>query len=217
MAILNRFNAKSAKVPKVHGRREKRSTQSHHFWLLNFRRSTQRRTQNALEIFNKVLHKSMKSAHQHFSKNFLREFFKKTTHQIRTFIMATKQQVGLNDNGKASTDQAAKPSIVLVGLSLLHRFICLCVRFILIKVHGEHGPSMPPIDDLLLLESASSIAEKIRTKKVSSQRYWFNQSHIIHFLYNECISDHLHTSYESFHSANQAGQLFVELCSRRTL
>lgn len=170
MAILNRFNAKSSKVPKVHANRGKRSTQSHHFWPLDFRRSTQRRAQNAREIFNKIIHKSMTTVHQHLSKSFLREFFKKTTHRVRTFIMATKQQVGLNDNVKASTDQATKPSIIVVGLSLLHRFICLCVRFILVKVHGEHGPSMPPIDDLLLLESASSIAEKIRTKKVSSEQ-----------------------------------------------
>lgn len=81
--------------------------------------------------------------------------------------MATKQQIGLGGNANDSTNPAAKPSIILVALNLLHRFICLCVRFVLVKTHGEHGPSMPPIDDLLLLESATSIAEKIRTKKVS--------------------------------------------------
>lgn len=81
--------------------------------------------------------------------------------------MATKQKIGLIDNFKNPTDQVQKPSIILIVLNLLHRFFCLCVRFILIKIHGEHGPSMPPIDDLLLLESATSIAEKIRTKKVT--------------------------------------------------
>lgn len=80
--------------------------------------------------------------------------------------MATKQQFGLNDNVKSPTNQVDRPSIIVSGLNLLHRFICLCVRFVLTKTYGEHGPAMPPIDDLLLLESATSIAEKIRTKKV---------------------------------------------------
>lgn len=71
-------------------------------------------------------------------------------------------------NTKDDAGAVQKPSIVLVALNLMHRFLGLCVRFVLIKVKGEHGPSMPAIEDLLLLESATSIAEKIRSKKVSS-------------------------------------------------
>lgn len=85
--------------------------------------------------------------------------------------MATKQQVGISTNAKDAANEALqtqKPSLFVVALHLLHRFFCLCVRFVVVKVHGEHGEPMPPIDDLLLLESATSIAEKIRTKKVSS-------------------------------------------------
>lgn len=95
--------------------------------------------------------------------------------------MATKQQVGFSGNA----DTLEKPSIVVVALNLLHRFLCLCIRFVLIKVHGEHGQSMPPIDDLLLLESATSIAEKIRTKKVNTLiRYdSYNVSHKIKKLF----------------------------------
>lgn len=167
MAILNRCNGKS-QVPKVHAKGQKRSIQSHPFWLLHVRRSTKRQAQNAFGIFNKVLQKSMTAAHQHFIQNFFNKFLKKTTQKLRTFIMVTKQQfTGSSDSAKNATNQVEKQSIILIGLSLLHRFICLCVRFILIKTHGEHGPAMPPIDDLLLLESATSIAEKIRTKKVS--------------------------------------------------
>lgn len=81
--------------------------------------------------------------------------------------MATKQQAGLNNVRDTADGTVRKPSVLVVALNLLHRFFGLCVRFIMVKRHGEHGPSMPPIDDLLLLESASSIAEKIRTKKVS--------------------------------------------------
>lgn len=36
-------------------------------------------------------------------------------------------------------------------------------------VYGKKGRCMPPISDLLLLESATSIAYKIRTRKVSTQ------------------------------------------------
>ena len=36
------------------------------------------------------------------------------------------------------------------------------------KLYDERGQSMPPIDDRLLLEPATSIAEKIRTKQVSA-------------------------------------------------
>ncbi|XP_055317975.1 fatty-acid amide hydrolase 2 [Sitodiplosis mosellana] len=82
--------------------------------------------------------------------------------------MTSKQQDGQHlANSKESAD-LQKPSIVIVALNLLHRFLCLCVRFVVVQVHGEHGPSMAPIDDLLLLESATSIAEKIRTKKITS-------------------------------------------------
>lgn len=62
---------------------------------------------------------------------------------------------------------ATKPSILLVTMNFMHRFLMLCVRFVLAKYYGEHGESMPAINDLILLESATALAEKIRTKKVS--------------------------------------------------
>lgn len=89
--------------------------------------------------------------------------------------MATKQQVGLNSNTKESVE-LQKPSIILVALNLIHRFVCLCVRFILTKVHGEHGPSMPPINDDILLQSATSLAEQIRNKKVNIHENIMNES-----------------------------------------
>lgn len=41
-------------------------------------------------------------------------------------------------------------------------------RIVFTLFYGKRGYSMPPITDLLLLESATSLAEKIRTKKVKS-------------------------------------------------
>lgn len=51
-------------------------------------------------------------------------------------------------------------------LHLLHRYFCIFVRLVEVAFYGEHGESIPPIDDRLLLESATSIAEKIRMKQV---------------------------------------------------
>lgn len=159
VAVLRRIDCKSkANLVHVKGQRPAKPLR---FWP--FRKSTHR-AKNALGTFRKVLHKSMTAVRRQFNDNFLKTFLNETTQTVRKLIMATKQQIGLSGN---VADSLEKPSIVVVALNLLHRFFCLCVRFVLVKVHGEHGPSMPPIDDLLLLESATSIAEKIRTKKVN--------------------------------------------------
>lgn len=47
-----------------------------------------------------------------------------------------------------------------LGLSLIIRKIC-------VWSYGDKGESMPPINDLILLDSATSLATKIRTRKVS--------------------------------------------------
>lgn len=53
---------------------------------------------------------------------------------------------------------------------LLHAVVEVIVRCFFRLLYGRTGQKMPPIRDLLLLESASSIAYKIRTKKVSSMQ-----------------------------------------------
>ena len=54
-------------------------------------------------------------------------------------------------------------------LILLHRYFCIFVRLLYVKLYDERGQSMLPIDDRLLLEPATSIAEKIRTKQVNNR------------------------------------------------
>lgn len=51
---------------------------------------------------------------------------------------------------------------------ILHSFVETIMRFLLRLVYGGPGDKMPPIKNLLLLESASSLALKIRTKKITS-------------------------------------------------
>lgn len=65
-----------------------------------------------------------------------------------------------------ANDSLEAASIFWRILNLLHRYICIFVRLLMVKLYDERGQSMPPIDDRLLLESATSIAEKIRTKQV---------------------------------------------------
>lgn len=49
-----------------------------------------------------------------------------------------------------------------------HKFLALVVRWFLRTIYGEHGAKMPPIRNLILMESASSLAQKIRTRKLTS-------------------------------------------------
>lgn len=55
-------------------------------------------------------------------------------------------------------------TVVNVG----HKFLVLLVRWFLRTVYGEHGQKVPPIRNLILMESATSLALKIRTKKLTS-------------------------------------------------
>lgn len=112
--------------------------------------------------FKKILRKSVTALRQTFYEIYSNAFFKSTAQSFRKLKMASKPSSNVKD-----ASDVQKPSVILVALNLFHRFLSLCVRFVLVKVHGEHGPSMAPIEDLLLLESATSIAEKIRTNKVN--------------------------------------------------
>lgn len=161
MAILKRVIGKKSLVTEGFKKQKPSFIQQ---WSSRIQRSL--RSQNAFGKFKKILRKSVTALRQTFYEIYSKEFFKSTAQSFRKLKMATKQQIGISSNVKDASD-VQKPSVILVALNLFHRFLSLCVRFVLVKVHGEHGPSMAPIDDLLLLESATSIAEKIRTNKVN--------------------------------------------------
>lgn len=73
-------------------------------------------------------------------------------------------------------------SIWLAVVNVLHRLLVLCVRFIVVKVHGERGPSVQPITNLIQLESATSLAQKIRSKNVMCIRVP-NLSELLHIFF----------------------------------
>lgn len=58
-------------------------------------------------------------------------------------------------------------SVFTMVLQYLYKILVISVRFLVVRIYGRHGQAMPPIIDPLLLESATSIANKIRTKEVN--------------------------------------------------
>lgn len=59
-------------------------------------------------------------------------------------------------------------SLVKTVINVVHKFLVLLVRWLSRTVYGEHGKRMPPITNLILMESATSLAAKIRTRKLTS-------------------------------------------------
>lgn len=53
-------------------------------------------------------------------------------------------------------------------LRILYRLYDFLVKMLFTFIYGKTGRKMPPIRNLLLLDSASTLAYKIRTKKVSA-------------------------------------------------
>lgn len=52
--------------------------------------------------------------------------------------------------------------------NLIHRLACIFIRFILVKIHGEKGDKVRPVNNLILLDPATVLAKKIRTREITS-------------------------------------------------
>lgn len=74
--------------------------------------------------------------------------------------VASKQQ--------SFVDKRKPRTLVKTAINVGHKFLALLVRWFLKTIYGEHGQRMPPIRNLILMESASSLAQKIRTRKLTS-------------------------------------------------
>ncbi|ETN67244.1 amidase [Anopheles darlingi] len=68
----------------------------------------------------------------------------------------------------ATQTKSRARSLVKTALNIGHKFLVLLVRWLSRTIYGEHGKRMPPITNLILMESASSLATKIRTRKLTS-------------------------------------------------
>lgn len=79
-----------------------------------------------------------------------------------------KMEVGKNPRAGQATVSNGK-RISAIFLTILHRFFSIVGRLVCRFVYGEKGAAMPPINDLVLTESATAIAAKIRSGKVSDK------------------------------------------------
>lgn len=58
-------------------------------------------------------------------------------------------------------------NLFVIVINYIHAILEIVARFLFQLYNGRKGQQMPPIKDLILLDSATTIAHKIRTKKVS--------------------------------------------------
>lgn len=91
-------------------------------------------------------------------------FKEKLRKQLKTFLQHRNEK----QSKKRKMEIDETPSFAKGVESFFHRVLCLVFRVMVTWIYGAKGKSMPPINDLVLLESASSLAHKIRCKKITS-------------------------------------------------
>lgn len=112
-------------------------------------------------------------------------FKEKIRKQIKTFLQRrNEKQAKKKKMEKKTMEIEENPSFAKGVESFFHRVVCLIFRVMVTWIYGAKGKSMPPINDLVLLESASSLAHKIRCKKVKKLKF---QGFFI-FLINKTIT-----------------------------
>uniref|UniRef100_A0A1Q3FKY0 Putative amidase n=2 Tax=Culex tarsalis TaxID=7177 RepID=A0A1Q3FKY0_CULTA len=72
------------------------------------------------------------------------------------------------DQKNSFVDKRKPQPLLVTALNVAHKFLVLIVRWFLRTIYGEHGQKVPPIRNLILMESATSLATKIRTRKLTS-------------------------------------------------
>lgn len=72
------------------------------------------------------------------------------------------------DQKNTFVDKRKPQPLMVTALNVAHKFLVLIVRWFLRTIYGEHGQKVPPVRNLILMESATSLATKIRTRKLTS-------------------------------------------------
>lgn len=87
--------------------------------------------------------------------------------KLKNFVRNRKDHFKYRRINMEDETTPKKRSFGKIVANLLQRFLSVFIRFLFKNViYGEKGQSMPPIKNLLLLEPATVLAMKIRTKKV---------------------------------------------------
>lgn len=67
--------------------------------------------------------------------------------------------------------RSKRPPLGICIMNMIFNIFTKCLRFVFQMIYGAKGESMPPITDPILLDSATTIARKIRQKEVSKSKY----------------------------------------------
>lgn len=102
--------------------------------------------------------------------SYLKRKFKKI---LKTFHnkmngMSNTESNNISENQDMISRPRKPPSLIKTVINIIHRFLIVVLRAILDFWYKGKEKSMPPIEDLLLLESATSLAHKIRVQKITS-------------------------------------------------
>lgn len=93
--------------------------------------------------------------------------------RVKNFIRNRKHQQfhykRFDKKSKKKMSDNKQKTVLLTIVHLIHRFLCIVARFIYQNIiYREPGNRVPPVKNLLLLDSATTLALKIRTRKVTS-------------------------------------------------
>lgn len=101
----------------------------------------------------------------------------------------------------------------MVLISLLFRVLQLIFHGLLSVVYRGPGESLPPINNLILLDSASALAEKIRSRKLTSVEVvqsFINRIKEINKILNVVVDDRFEAALEDALKADK----FIESCGK---
>lgn len=112
------------------------------------------------------------------------------------------------NNSTETTVQHSKSTSIVVSIQqFFFTILTKFARLIFIMIYGKKGSCMPAITDPLLLESATSLAEKIRTKQVTSVQVleaFIRRAEEVNPVFN-CVVDKRYE--EAFKTATEADAL----------
>ena len=92
---------------------------------------------------------------------------KKIKEKLKNFVRNQKNHFKYKNLEMENDAPVKQRSFGKMVANLFQRLLSVFIRFLFkYAIYGEKGQSMPPIKNLLLLEPASVLAMKIRTKKV---------------------------------------------------
>lgn len=100
----------------------------------------------------------------------VKERVKRTIHKVVQTVDNKIKSIDCHRSSNNHRMDKIKPKkkmgFIKTVINIMHRFLVLMFRMLIQFLYGEKGQSMPPIKNFILLDSATTLAYKIRTRKV---------------------------------------------------